>query len=95
MTNNSPLADLVGGYFHQDVFDVYPDEFAAVDNFVKSAPDLAAGLLSDIADLLANETTEDGLRGHLETLGIAIEPGDLTYREWLTQIADRVRAATA
>lgn len=95
MTQRSALATLMGGYFHQDVFDIYPDEFAAVDDFARSAPAYAATLPDEIADVLRRLPNEDALETYLAQLGCAIDSGDVTYREWLTQIADRVRSATA
>lgn len=96
MTDDSALAVLVGGYFHQDVFDVYEDEFAAADDFARSDPGLAAQLLADIPDLLDESPDEECLKTQLEGLGLAFRPDEgTTYREWLTRIADRVRAATA
>ena len=93
MSDKSALATLVGAYLHEDVFELYADEFAAVDAFVSGAPDIATALIDDIDDVLSRSSGEEELRRSLEALGLAIEPAaGVTYREWLTQIADRARA---
>ena len=94
MTDESAFAVFAGAYLNQDVFDFYADEFAATDDFVRQDPDLAVQLLGEIRDALGRYPDEVGLKGFLDDLGVEIGPGDITYREWLTQIADRVRAAT-
>lgn len=95
MTEESALAELIGGYFHEDMFEVYSDEFAAATDFAASDPGLAAALPGEVENLLAR-VTEAELEQHLDRLGNAIEPAPgVTYREWLTQIADHVRTATA
>ena len=91
------LANLMGAYFHQD-WDIYGDEWDVIDVYVRNDPQTAAGaLVSDIEATLAAFQDEAELRSFiLDDLGacyLADADGG-TYREWLTQIAARVRAAT-
>ncbi|WP_308043095.1 contact-dependent growth inhibition system immunity protein [Nocardioides mangrovi] len=84
----------MGAYFHQDMFDLYDDEFAAVDAFVASDPERARALPNEVARVLHENSTEDELEALLRGFGLAFSTGGVTYREWLTQIADHVRAST-
>lgn len=95
MTEDSALGQLVGAYLNQDLFDFYPDVMAAVDDFVADAPDLAVILPSDIDRVLAGHPRDDELNAVLARYGVGFLPDERGYREWLTQIADRVRAATS
>lgn len=96
MHDVSALATLMGAYFHQD-WDTYGDEWDVIDVFVRDQPQQAAPLVADIEATLAAVTDEAELRTFLlEDLGacyLADADGG-TYREWLTRIADHVRAAT-
>jgi len=94
MAEDSVLEQLIGAYLNQDLFDLYPDVMAGVDDFVTEAPDLAVALPGEIDRVLAAYPGEAELKTLLTQLGVGFVPGDITYREWLTQIADRVRAAT-
>lgn len=97
MKKTPALAKLMGAYFHQD-WDTYGDEWDVIDVFVRDQPHQAAPLIADIEATLAALTDEAELRAFLlNDLGacfVADADGG-TYREWLTQIADHVRVATA
>lgn len=95
MTTESALAVFVGAYLNQDLYDFYEDEFAAVRDFAAQDPDLAAELPDEIDTALARHRDEFSLQQFLDGLGLEITPSDVTYREWLTQLADRARSATA
>lgn len=95
MNAESALAVFVGAYLNQDLFDLYEDEFAALDDFAMQDPKLVRSLPDEITAAVQRNPDEDSLRRFLGELGIEVEPSSgLTYREWLTQIADRVRATT-
>ena len=89
------LTRLFGAYLNQDVFEFYPDEFAGAADFATDDPQDAQVAADEIDHVLANNATEDGLQRTLQSLHVEIRPVDLTYREWLTQIADHVRASLA
>ena len=91
--STSPLETLVGAYFHQDMFDHYDDEFAAVDDFIASDISRARVLPAEISQALTAHPTEEALGQYLRGLGLAFSTNGLSYREWLTQIAEHVRAA--
>ncbi|GAA4698401.1 contact-dependent growth inhibition system immunity protein [Nocardioides conyzicola] len=89
------LWQLMGAYLHQD-FDAFGTIDDNIDLFVLESPDLAPALPAEVQRALDQFSTEPELEAFVDDLGCQVlPPGDLTYREWLTQIADRVRAAAA
>jgi hypothetical protein len=86
---------LLGNYFHQDLFDVHGDAWAAVDQFVRQDRHRAAGAVADIETVLAHHRTESELATYVERTGCEYlpPPGSGGYRGWLEEIARRVRAA--
>ena len=95
--NDVPALDqLMGAYFHQD-WDSDGDEWDVLELFRSDEPVLAAKLPVEIERTLAAYPDETRLKSFiLDELGgcFAADWDGGTYREWLTQIADRVRAAT-
>jgi len=89
------LWHLMGAYLHQDyAYDGTIDD--NVDLFVVDTPDLAPALPAEVERALRELLTEAELETFVDDLGCQVFPPDgLTYRAWLTRIADRVRAATA
>lgn len=86
------LEALVRTYFHQD-YDLIGSISENIDRFVVDFPALAPRLPAEVAHLAA---TDEEIETLLTSFGCELNPPDnLSYREWLTQIADRVRAATA
>ena len=94
MTEDSALGQLIGAYLNQDLFDFYPNVLAAVDDFVADNPGEAEHLIAEINQVLTENPTDDQLETLLDGLGIGFIADPITYREWLTQIADHVRATT-
>ena len=95
MTSTPALRHLLGAYLNQDWFDFYPDENAAIDDFIRETPDLVDSLPREVDDLLASRDDLE-LESYLDSIGNEYLPSDdLGYRGWLTQIADRVRSAAA
>jgi hypothetical protein len=90
------LRQLMGAYFHQD-WELDGDESDVVDLFVRHEPESADRLPAEVDRLLAELPDEPALRSFiLEDLGayyLADAEGG-TFRGWLSQIAERVRAAT-
>ena len=88
------LWHLMGAYLHQDyAYDGTIDENIAL--YVVESPDLAPALPAEVDRALREFPSEQDLETFLDDLGCEVfPPHGLTYREWLTQIADRVRAAT-
>jgi ABC-type multidrug transport system fused ATPase/permease subunit len=89
------LWHLMGAYLHQDyAYDGTVDD--NIDLFVSDTPDRAPALPAEVERALRELSSEAELEAFVDALGCQINaPRGLTYREWLTQIADRVRAATA
>ena len=94
MTGKPALATRVGAYLNQDVFDFYPDELAAIDDFIQSEPEGVATLRAELAEILATRSDEE-IDALVTNHGIGFIPGELGYRGWLVTIAERVRAASA
>jgi hypothetical protein len=95
MTTSTPaLWHLVGVYFNQDWLEDYADEDAAIGAFIDESDDLVALLPVEIVSVLAAYPTESDLKAYIDSQGCEYRPVGKTYREWLTQIADRVRRAT-
>ncbi len=88
------LRQFMGGYLHQD-FDVVGTVEENLELFARTSPRLADALPLEIDHLLAEDRSEAELEDLLDEMGCqAAPPSGTTYREWLTQIADRVRQAT-
>lgn len=89
------LRQFMGAYLHQD-FDLVGSVEDNLALFARQSPALAASLPDEIADLLSQPYTDGELEGLLDEMGCeASPPTGKTYREWLAQIADGVRVATA
>lgn len=92
MADSSPLYYLIGAYLNEDVFDLYADVMTAVDDFVRSDPHLTGPLDAEIREILRTRSDSE-IDELLVGYGVGYVPGELGYRGWLSQIADRVRAA--
>jgi hypothetical protein len=97
VTERPALEHLMKAYFHPDwrddgtVWDV-------VDLFAFQESELAQDLPHEISGVLEAIPSEDELKNYVShRLGSYYVPDvhGSTYREWLTQIAERVRAATS
>lgn len=98
MTSTLALDQFLGAYVHQDWRTEADDIWGMVDLFVRDDPALASQLPAEIDALLQDSPSESELKKLvIDDLGgyyLADRDGG-TYRGWLQQIADRVRAATA
>jgi len=87
-----------GGYMHQDWRSDYPDEWAALDHFIRSEPEgSGAGFCKEVAELLATAPSEAELRRLLlEDFGAAamVENRGWKYRDWIQAMSDHVAKAT-
>lgn len=97
MQSYPALDQLMGAYFHQDWPEEASDSDGVIDLFIANEPESARRLPAEIEAVLSEFPDELNLRAFiLEDLGACyladVDGG--TYRQWLTQIADRVRAAT-
>lgn len=88
------LRELMFNFLHQD-FDLVGTIDDNVDAFMRDFPDLAPQLPAEVDDLSAACADDAGIRDTVVALGCQLRPTEGTYRAWLQQIADRVRAATA
>jgi hypothetical protein len=95
MKDDTVLAHLFGAYLNQDVFDFYSDEFEAVADFATQEPERARLVAAELDRLLAQSDSEVALKAELDAIGVEIRPVMTSYREWLTRIAERVRALTS
>ena len=95
MTDETPaLKMLMMGYLHQD-YRLVGDVQDNVDEFLAEDSELAAHLPTEIASVV-EQLDDASVEQLVVRLGAEVRPPTgVTYREWLTQIADRVRAATA
>ena len=96
MTATPALWHLLGAYYNQDWSDFYSNDKETVDAFVAESDDLVPKLPGEIDRILAALPDDSELEAYLDSQGCEYLPqGDLGYRTWLEQIAERVRAATA
>jgi lysophospholipase L1-like esterase len=94
---STDLYQFFAAYFHQD-WDLEADDWqGVVDNFINDDP--AAEPLRKLAqeiDDLREAHPEPDLRQFLVYIvGVDYGPQPLTYKEWLGQIADRLRQKAA
>ncbi|GAA1140072.1 contact-dependent growth inhibition system immunity protein [Nocardioides aquiterrae] len=87
------LHELMRSYLHQD-YDLIGSIDDNVDQFLRDFDHLAPLLPDDVARLLASVADDDEIRITVEEMGCQLRPVGGTYRAWLQQIADRVRAKT-
>ncbi|HET9900534.1 MAG TPA: contact-dependent growth inhibition system immunity protein [Actinomycetes bacterium] len=89
------LRQLSGAYFHQDWFEEYGGEAAAVAAFVEESPTVAPLLPAEVEELISS------VRGDEQAVGAALDKmgcefqvqDDETYTGWLRDVARRVREA--
>jgi hypothetical protein len=88
------LTRLIGAYVNEDWPEFYDDVWAAVDDYIESAPVLASSLPMDIEAVLREFPTDEGLEQYLDQLGIGYQPqaGEAGFRPWLLQVSRRVAA---
>ncbi|MEU6988493.1 contact-dependent growth inhibition system immunity protein [Streptomyces sp. NPDC046324] len=87
------LAQLLGGWFSQDMPDEFGDHEAALADYLEGTDTgLVAQLTGELHDLLALGLDEDGLAMALVTLGAEVEPPvPFTPGAWLASLAVRLR----
>jgi hypothetical protein len=94
---STDLYQFFAAYFHQD-WDLESDDWqGVVDNYINADP-VAEPLrtLAQQVDDLRNSRPEPDLEQYVvRTVGVYYLPDPLTYKEWLGQIADRLRAQAA
>jgi hypothetical protein len=94
---STDLYQFFAAYFHQD-WDLEADDWEGiVDNYVNEDP--VAGplrtLAREIDDLREARPEPDLEQFLLRTVGVNYLPQPLSYKEWLGQIADRLRQRAA
>ncbi|MEV5973429.1 contact-dependent growth inhibition system immunity protein [Streptomyces sp. NPDC051921] len=87
------LAQLLGGWFTQDMPDEFGDHESALADYLEGTdPGLVAQLTGELHDLLALGLDEDELALALAALGAeVVPPASLTPGAWLTSLAVRLR----
>ncbi|WMX44063.1 contact-dependent growth inhibition system immunity protein [Streptomyces roseicoloratus] len=87
------LAQLLGGWFSQDMPEEFGDHEAALADYLQGTdPGLVAQLTGELHDLLALPLDEDGLAIALAALGSEVEPpAPLSRAAWLASLALRLR----
>ncbi|MDT3400651.1 contact-dependent growth inhibition system immunity protein [Streptomyces sp. B1866] len=87
------LRHLLGAYFHQDHFDEYSSDSEAVEDYLRGTPqEDITPVLEEVPELLAMVESEEDLDRVTTALGSQVSPPDgLTYRQWITSLADIIR----
>jgi hypothetical protein len=97
MTPSYPhLEELVGGYFHQDWRDDAPTAAAILERYLNEWPAEDAALaLGELRALL--RLADDKVEQAVAAMGSYYNPvaDGLSYRGWLTQMADRLNEHVA
>jgi hypothetical protein len=85
------LAYLLGAFLHQD-FDIYGDEWGAVDAFISDDPAVARRVPEQIARLLIDFPEEAKVESFADEAGCAyLPPGDGdVYRTWLAHVSSHI-----
>jgi hypothetical protein len=94
--DDSPLALLLGAYFHQDWFIEGANTQEVLDRFVAEADtEVIRGAKHQAEALLAAGPSERRLARTLNGMGLYYLPGadGLTYREWLAWVAEALGGA--
>jgi hypothetical protein len=94
---STDLYQFFAAYFHQD-WDLEADDWEGiVDNYVNEDPiaEPLRALAQEIDDLREARPEPDLKQFLVRTVGVDYLPGPLTYKEWLGQIADRLRQQAA
>jgi hypothetical protein len=91
------LAQLLGGWFSQDMPDEFDDHDAAIDDYVTATdPQLVARLVGELHELLALDLDESGYALALAELGMEVDPpAPYAPGGWLALVADRLTAPRA
>ncbi|MGE2835423.1 contact-dependent growth inhibition system immunity protein [Mycobacterium sp. SMC-4] len=87
------LYQFLAAYFHED-WDIEAADWAGlVDGYVDDFPVVESlrGLADEIDDVREARTEPDLEEFLVRTVGVAYGPEPLTYKEWLGQIARRLR----
>ena len=96
MTEYPTLEQFFGGYLHQDWRDDYPDEWAALDDFLEDGPEVVDSFRREVAVVLADYESEADLRQLvLDELGSfsMVEVRGWTYRAWLQALSNHAAKA--
>ncbi|KUI33577.1 hypothetical protein AU197_19785 [Mycobacterium sp. IS-1590] len=90
-----PLRYFLGAYFHEDWDLEAADWQGVVDNYVQDeqpSPELLRALIQEINDLIGECAETDAEHLVTRTLGTSYYPlPEYTYKEWLGQVAQRLR----
>ena len=89
------LRQLSGAYFHQDWFEEYGGEAAAVAAFIEESPTVAPLLPAEVEELISSvRGDEQAVSAVLDNMGCEFQvQDDETYTGWLRDVARRVREA--
>jgi len=94
MTDVPALRRLVGAYVNEDWPEFYDDVWAAVDDFITSAPVLSRRLPSEIALVFDERPSEESVEQFLDSLGMGYQPGpgDGGFTGFLAEVSRRASA---
>ena len=97
MTPYPMLDQFIGCYLYQTWHDEYPDEWAALDDFLADGPpENVQALRTEIATLLTEHPSEDDVRrivlDDLDSCYLADVNG-WKYRDWLQALSDHAAKA--
>ncbi|WP_406718575.1 contact-dependent growth inhibition system immunity protein [Streptomyces althioticus] len=87
-------AQLLGGWFSQDMPDEFPDHEVAVSDYAATTtPDLVARLVGELHELLALSLNEADYALAAAELGMEVAPPEpLSFEAWLRSIASTLSA---
>ncbi|MCP3818374.1 contact-dependent growth inhibition system immunity protein [Streptomyces sp. A3M-1-3] len=82
-------AQLLGGWFSQDITDEFPDHNAAIQDYAATTdPQLMARLVGELRELLALPLGESDYALAVAELGMEVDPPEpFSYGAWLTSVA--------
>jgi hypothetical protein len=91
------IAQLLGGWFSQDMPDEFDDHDAAVDDYRSSTdPQLVARLVGELHELLALDLDESDYALAVAELGMEVDPpAPYAPSGWLALVADRLAGPRA
>jgi len=90
------LAELVGGFVNERVFQRYGDVPTAVSAFLTDRRETAGRLPGEVARVLVALPSEEAVGAHLDELGVgfAADPLQGGYRGWLVEVSRQAGAAS-
>ena len=90
-TQYPALWQFLGAYLHQDWHLDYPDEWAALEDFLEGEQALVGPLVDDVQRVLNSPLSDDEVSDLILREGASLRPEPGTARDWLQRVATRAR----